>query len=129
MCMGFQAITSQIRYCNSSLCFTHNNSAGFRFNCDITASNFVLSSDINLKENISNASILDSEIDYKIFNFKSNPNEMRYGVIAQEIEPHYPELVNTDESGIKSVKYIDLLVREVAYLKNKVKELENRLNG
>jgi hypothetical protein len=127
MCMGFQAITSQIRYCNSSLCFIHNNTNGFNFNCNVTAPNFTLSSDISLKENISNACIFDSMIKYKTFNLKSNPNEMRYGVIAQEIEPYYPELVSTNDEGIKSVKYVDLLVREIAYLKNKVNELEKKI--
>lgn len=97
------------------------------FNGNVYAPNFILSSDRNLKMNIQ--PIINDEIDieYKSFELKSQPGEKRYGVIAQELQEIEPELVCEDKDGILSVKYIDLLVKEVAYLKNKVKELERRL--
>ena len=95
----------------------------------LTAPNFILSSDVRLKENIQpiNNDLLD--INYKTFNLKTDETQVRYGVIAQEIEEKYPEFVNEDEMGYKTVNYIDLLVKEVSYLKNKVKELEDKLNN
>jgi hypothetical protein len=39
-----------------------------------------------------------------------------------------PELVTEDENGILSVSYIDLLVKEVAYLKNELEQLKYKLN-
>ena len=92
-------------------------------NGTLTADNFILSSDIRLKENIQpiNNDLLD--INYKTFNLKTDENQIRYGVIAQEIEEKYPEFVNEDENGYKSVNYIDLLVKEVSYLKNEIKEI------
>ena len=43
------------------------------------------------------------------------------GLIAQNVEKVYPELVNTDDEGIKSVEYANL----VAALIEAIKELKN----
>jgi hypothetical protein len=94
----------------------------------ITATNFILSSDERLKTNVSKISIKPLDISYKQFELISESNQLRYGVIAQEIHQNYPELVRIDDNGIMSVAYIDLMIREISYLKNKVKELENRPN-
>ena len=58
---------------------------------------------------------------------KDNPDQLRYGVIAQELEVEHPEFVSEHE-GIKSVNYIDLLVAKVAELENRIKELESKQN-
>ena len=50
----------------------------------------------------------------------SEEGQSRYGVIAQELEEAHPEFVRTDDEGMKSVAYIDLLIAKVA-------ELEARL--
>ena len=58
---------------------------------------------------------------------------LRYGVVAQEVEKLLPELVHTNDQGMKSVNYIDMLVLLVAQqkdaielLNNRVKKLENK---
>jgi hypothetical protein len=94
---------------------------------DMTASNFNLSSDQILKQNISSLIPDSLDIDYKTFNLISNPEQLRYGVIAQEIQDKYPELIRQDKEGMLSVAYIDLLIREISYLKAKIKELEKRI--
>ena len=52
-------------------------------------------------------------------------DELRYGVIAQEVEKIAPELVKTTEYGTKSVAYIDLLIMKIAELEERIKILEN----
>ena len=101
---------------------TIKSSTGFLY-----ATNFQLSSDIILKDNIIPIPINPLNIDYKQFVMKSNPDQIRYGVIAQDLQVNYPELVSEGSQGLLSVSYTDLLVREVAYLKEKIKELERRI--
>jgi hypothetical protein len=87
---------------------------------DVTANNFVLSSDIKLKDNIKKVDNKHIDAAWKTFEMKSDKGQKRYGVIAQELEVKNPEFVRTDEEGIKSVAYIDLLIAKIA-------ELEARL--
>lgn len=47
-----------------------------------------------------------------------------YGVIAQELEGVYPEMVNTDSEGFKSVNYNELAMVKIKYLEDKVARLE-----
>ena len=47
-----------------------------------------------------------------------------YGVIAQELEEVYPEMVNTDKDGFKSVNYDELAMVKIKYLEDKVARLE-----
>lgn len=47
-----------------------------------------------------------------------------YGVIAQELEKVYPEMVNTDDEGFKSVNYNELAMVKIKYLEDKVARLE-----
>jgi hypothetical protein len=90
----------------------------------ITAPDFVLSSDINLKENIEDYVAKPININYKSYNLIGS-EEKRVGVIAQELEVEHPEFVRENEEGIKSVSYIDMLVAKVAELEARIKELEN----
>ena len=56
--------------------------------------------------------------------------ERKIGVIAQEIEQEYPELVNTDDKGMKSVAYANLtavLIEAVKGLKAENESLKTRL--
>ena len=91
-----------------------------------TAVNWALSSDRRLKTDIvpiDDSDILD--ISYVKYAFLNDLKTIRYGVIAQDIEDKYPELVITGDDDMKSVSYIDLLVREVFALKKKIERLEN----
>lgn len=47
-----------------------------------------------------------------------------YGVIAQELEKVYPEMVNTDSEGFKSVNYNELAMVKIKYLEDKVARLK-----
>ena len=95
----------------------------------LTATNFILFSDERLKQNIKLITSLPIDINcYKSFNLKSDPTQLRYGVTAQSIQKTNPELVRTDEKGIMSVAYIDLIMNELFYLRNKVTELETQLS-
>lgn len=81
-------------------------------NGDIEATAFYYSSDINLKKNI--VDLEESQIDKLrqirgvYFDWKKD-NVSDIGIIAQEVEKVYPELVNTDNEGIKTVKYGNLI--------------------
>jgi len=85
-----------------------------------TASNFILSSDERLKENIKEVCDNRIKADWKTFELKTERGQKRYGVIAQELEKTNPEFVREDTQGFKSVAYIDLLIAKIA-------ELEARL--
>lgn len=89
-----------------------------------TATNFILSSDQRLKTNIQ--SLVPKYVDtkYKQFELLSEPGVIRSGVIAQELKKTNPELVREDDKGMLSVAYIDLLIKEIAWLKNEVLQLK-----
>ena len=78
------------------------------------------------KENINNIDKSKSKvIPFKEYTYKSSIDgsaRKRYGVIAEDIENDYPELVHTGADGVKGINYIDLLVKRVAELE---KELED----
>ena len=100
--------------------FTMLNSTGATtFTSTVTATNFILSSDERLKENIKTLEPKAISAKWKSFNVKKD-NSYRTGVIAQELEVEHPEFVETNDKGFKSVKYIDLLISKIA-------ELEARL--
>lgn len=94
---------------------------------EITALDFIGTSDFNFKENIETYNEKPLNTKYRTFNFK-NDNMLRIGLIAQELEQYHPEFVRTDRSGTKSISYIDLHSAEIAYLKKYCTELENELN-
>lgn len=91
----------------------------------MTATNFILSSDRRLKTNIVSYKPELLDIDYKKFVLKSDITQQRYGVLAQNLQEKYPELVREDKEGMLSVSYFDLLVREIAYLKDEINKLKN----
>jgi len=86
----------------------------------------VQTSQRNQKENINNIDKSKAKaIPFKEYTYKSSIDgsaRKRYGVIAEDIENDYPELVHTGSDGIKGINYIDLLVKRVAELE---KELED----
>ncbi len=94
----------------------------------VTATNFLLSSDERLKTNISTIVTSPIDVEYKEFELISEPGQRRYGILAQDLQKEHPELVREDSEGMLSVAYVDLLVMEVASLKKRNIELENRLS-
>jgi len=91
-------------------------------NSTFTGTNFILSSDERLKENIEELEPDTINVEWKSFTIKDSDEGYRVGVIAQELELDHPEFVETNDEGYKSVKYIDLLIAKIA-------ELEARLEN
>ena len=94
-----------------------------------TASNFHVSSDVSLKENVTtvnNALDLTSQLRGVRFDWKESGSG-DYGVIAQELEEVLPELVSQGDP--KSVNYngiIGVLIEAVKELSERVKTLEDQ---
>lgn len=92
---------------------------------DMYARNYYATSDINKKTNITDISN-NNNIHTVAFKWKDTSIQS-YGFIAQEIEKQYPELVNTDDDGSKTVNYIAALSLYTAQLENRIKILEDKL--
>jgi hypothetical protein len=96
------------------------------FSGDVNAANFNSTSDISMKENLS---IIESPLE-KIsqlngytFNWKSSQKEA-IGVVAQEVEKVFPQMVMTGEDGVKRVSYdslIPALLEAIKELNTKIK--------
>ena len=57
-----------------------------------------------------------------------NDSKTTFGLIAQEVEKIYPNLVNTDNKGFKSLDYIQLvplLLLQTNEMERKIEELKN----
>lgn len=113
--------TSGLTYDGSNLAVTGTITA----TGDMVATDFDLSSDERLKTNIKPIIVKSLDLEYKQFELKAKQGQIRYGVIAQDIIKTHPELVRIDKDGMMSVSYIDLLIREIVNLKEKVKKLES----
>jgi len=100
---------------------------GATFVGSVTASAFYYSSDESLKKNVQKietplAKIM--KLDGISFNWKEN-GEKSIGLIAQDVEKIFPELVKTDaNSGLKSIQYAQL----VSPLIEAVKEQQNMIS-
>lgn len=95
---------------------------------NMCATSFINTSDCRYKTNIKPINNNCLCIDYQEFCF-CNDNRIHYGVIAQDIKDFYPELIYSDCEGKLSVSYIDLLIKEISFLKNKVNELEYKMKN
>lgn len=124
---------------------------------NLTATTLTQTSDYRLKENISQleGSSLDrlmgmNVVKYRLKNYEVNLgdtatmphyafksdspllNSDHFGLIAQELEEIYPELVTEGEDGYLSINYIELipiLIKSVQELKAKVDALEGKPNN
>jgi hypothetical protein len=99
---------------------------------NITAGSVTTPSDIILKENIENITTEFSKnivnLKPKRYNYKSDANKTPYyGLIAQDLELYYPELVNLTNDGdesTKSINYIGIIPLLIA----KIQDLQNQIN-
>jgi len=95
---------------------------------------FNSTSDCRCKDNITtveNAYCKIGPIRGVNYNWKDS-GKYTLGVVAQEVEEAFPELVTTDDDGFKSVNYngiVGVLVETVKCLQSKVEELENGSKG
>jgi hypothetical protein len=94
----------------------------------IVQGTFTNSSDRRLKENIKNISENDKDkvlqLVPKTYNM-INEKQKRYGLIAQEVEELYPELVSEDDKGMKSLNYIELIPLLLEQIKELKKSIPN----
>lgn len=110
-------------------------------NAKMAANDFVISSDVTLKENITDFEYR-GPLHPKSFNWKSN-KEHDIGFIAQEVEELYPEAVGVltqdDGTEIKQLSYqklsvvlaaqLNKLTEKVDHLETQVKYLMEKCNG
>ena len=103
---------------------------------EVSAFDSSTSSDLRLKENvISLEGSLEKlkQLEGVSYNFKVYPDQPRIGLIAQDASKVFPEILRTDDkTGMYSLAYLDLipvLVESIKELSNKVKILEEKLNG
>jgi hypothetical protein len=95
----------------------------------VCATDFNSTSDCRCKENIAtvdNAYCKIGQIRGVNYNWKES-GKYTMGVVAQEVEEAFPELVTTDDDGYKSVNYnglVGALIETVKCLQGKVEELE-----
>lgn len=92
---------------------------------------FYQDSDQRLKQNVQ--TITDSILD-QIYNINEvsfiwkESKKSAFGYIAQKYQNISDSLVTSNEDGILSLNYTEVLVLQIASLKKKIKDLENRLN-
>ena len=95
---------------------------------NITASGFLYSSDKTLKKNIksiTNPLERIIQLEGVSFNWKKD-NQESIGLIAQDVEKVFPELVSTNKEGLKTVAYGNLIAPLIEALKiqdNKIEQL------
>ena len=100
----------------------------------VVAPDINATSDCRCKSNIvtvENAYCKLNQIRGVNYNWKDS-GKYTIGVIAQEVEEVLPELVTTDDDGMKAVNYngiVGVLVETVKCLQSKVEELENGSKG
>lgn len=95
-------------------------------NGDVSATNFNTTSDATLKTNVETLSgALNAVMSMRgvSFDWIENGNS-EVGVIAQEVEEVIPDLVNTNEQGIKSVKYGNMVAVLIEAVKEQQKQIE-----
>ena len=100
----------------------------------VNAGNFNSTSDATLKTNVETLTgSLDAVKAMRGVSFdwiESGKSEV--GVIAQEVEEVIPDLVNTNEQGIKSVKYgniVAVLIEAIKEQQEQIDELKAQLNS
>jgi hypothetical protein len=95
----------------------------------VSATDLIATSDIRLKENIKD---IDSALEkvlrmHGVYYTRKNEQERKVGVIAQEVEEVLPEVVHTDEVGMKSVSYgsiVGLLIEAIKEQNEQIKKLQ-----
>ncbi len=101
------------------------------FEKDITVMGTIYNpSDENIKTNIEKISQTDinslERLEPKKYNFKADETKREhYGLIAQDIERIYPQLVKEDESGFKKVNYLELIPIMIAKMNKMQEEINN----
>lgn len=88
------------------------------------AGGFFDTSDARVKANVKEIDASKADAVRLVEFDRTDKEHHGYGVIAQELEKVYPEMVNTDSEGFKSVNYNELAMVKIKYLEDKVARLE-----
>ena len=91
-------------------------------------------SDISLKKNINNIDLEEANqlltlnpVHYQYI--YDNTKRKHYGLIAQDVEKIYPELIGTNNIGYKTINYqeiIPLMLRKIQVIQEEIDELRDR---
>ena len=138
---GFKETGSNLLYIANSedetpLVYGNFSTNLFRINGDVEANKVTQVSDIRLKQNITGLEhALDNLdlIDGVYFDWVKNENTglqlsggRQVGVIAQDLEKVYPELVTTNDKGYKTVDYMKLTPVLLEAIKEQQKMIESQ---
>ena len=112
---------------DTPITFGHSTNQTATFQCNLTQS-----SDQRLKNTITNLSgALDSLAQINAVRYKWNHSgKDDIGLIAQNVEPVFPEMVSTDEEGMKSVAYskmVSVLIAAVQEQQDMINELKSQV--
>jgi hypothetical protein len=94
----------------------------------VTAPSFIYSSDESLKANVTllnNALEKVKQLEGVSFNWK-NTGRADIGLIAQDVEKVIPEIVHTNEEGLKSVEYGNLVAILIEAVKEQQEEIDSQ---
>lgn len=110
---------------NSSPGFELDVTGAIRATGNVTCNALTQTSMRSLKKNIGDITKTKAKvIPFKEYEFKSgDTTRKRYGVVVEDIENDYPELVYDLGGGVKAVNYIDLLVKRVAEMEKELTEI------
>jgi hypothetical protein len=112
--------------------FVYNGTAVGSITGTSTTTTYATSSDVRLKENITDAddaaSLIDA-IQVRKFDWKADGSHQRYGFVAQELVTVAPEAVHNpadpdDMMGVDYSKLVPMLVKEIQSLRARVAQLE-----
>ena len=92
----------------------------------VVANSFIYASDRSLKENIKPVeNALDKVLNLEGVSFDwKESGESSLGLIAQDVEDVFPEIVHTSDDGLKSVEYGNLVSPLIEAIKEQQKQIE-----
>jgi hypothetical protein len=96
------------------------------FSSSVTATGFFESSDIRYKNILSRTTSKDG-FDMISYTWKpelKRDKKIHFGYVAQEVQKVYPSQVQSDDKGFLSVNYTEVLVKKIAELETRIKQLE-----
>jgi hypothetical protein len=85
----------------------------------MSANSYITTSDKRKKD------IISQDGDLATYQFKGD-DQIHYGYIAQDMEDLYPNQVSTDNNGMMSLNYIEILVKKVHDLEKEIQLLKNK---
>ncbi len=111
----------------------YNGSIVGRIFASASGTQYIVSSDQRLKNNIVDAPSASNDIDaiqVRSFDWKADGSHQKYGMVAQELQSVAPEAVSIPEDpeemmGVDYSKIVPMLVKEIQSLRARVQQLEN----